>query len=89
MLISVQLSGGIPVHPESACIQSCNKYGGSCSGVFYDSSAKRCYLKGVHTAAWSFEKADDTSDGIDLVGGCALWSTVGKSLPFLPARGKH
>ncbi|GFZ51460.1 hypothetical protein JCM24511_09225 [Saitozyma sp. JCM 24511] len=69
------LSGGLPVSPESACIDTCNAYGGACSGVYFDHSAKKCFLKGTHTGAWTFEEEED-NDGVDLVGGCALWSAV-------------
>jgi hypothetical protein len=73
-----QLSGGLPVFPESACIETCNAYGGACSGVYFDHSIKKCFLKGTHTGVWTFEQEED-NDGVDLVGGCALWSAVGES----------
>ncbi|RSH95422.1 hypothetical protein EHS25_000512 [Saitozyma podzolica] len=69
------LSGGLPVSPESACIETCNAYGGACSGVYFDHSIKKCFLKGTHTGAWTFEQEED-NDGVDLVGGCSLWSAV-------------
>lgn len=80
-----QLSGAIPVKPESACIQACNKYGGACSGVFFDSANGKCFLKGVKTSAWDFSEGVE-EDGTDLVGGCALWSNIGES-SFLGLRG--
>jgi hypothetical protein len=84
-LIQCQLSGALPVSPESACIETCNAYGGACSGVYFDHSAKKCFLKGTHTGDWTFEQEED-NDGVDLVGGCSLWSAVGESTGLLGVR---
>ncbi|ORY29140.1 hypothetical protein BCR39DRAFT_532805, partial [Naematelia encephala] len=72
----IQLSGGVPVHPELSCVMACNKYGGSCSGVFFDGAARHCFLKGTHTASWTFVESDDSEEVVDLIGGCAIWAGI-------------
>jgi hypothetical protein len=79
LLADPQLSGALPVKPESACIQACNKYGAACSGVFFDSAKGKCYLKGTRTSSWTFSESV-SEDGVDLVGGCALWANIGTSI---------
>ncbi|KAI9636534.1 uncharacterized protein MKK02DRAFT_45238 [Dioszegia hungarica] len=74
-LVGDELSGALPVKPESACIQACNKYGAACSGVFFDSAKGKCYLKGTRTSSWTFSESV-SEDGVDLVGGCALWANI-------------
>jgi len=73
-LFGDDLSGAVPIVSESSCILACDKYGGSCAGVFFDANIKKCFLKSTHTSAWSFYKTDDAEDGTNLIGGCAMWS---------------
>ncbi|ORX38943.1 hypothetical protein BD324DRAFT_617950 [Kockovaella imperatae] len=74
-LIGDDLSGAVPVSPESACVNACNRYGSACAGIFFDASISRCFLKGVHPTTWSFVRGEE-DDGTDLIGGCELWSSI-------------
>jgi hypothetical protein len=66
-----QLTGAIPIAPSFSCVQACNKYGGQCAGVSYNSdgagagirgqsahSASKegaCRLIGTRVSGWEYE----------------------------------
>ncbi|KAK8843472.1 hypothetical protein IAR55_007129 [Kwoniella newhampshirensis] len=75
-LVGDDLSGALPVSPRADCVNVCNKYGAACSGIFYDDTISRCYLKGTKKDSWSFTETDEDEDGTDLLGGCAAWQGI-------------
>ena len=55
--------------------KACTDASAACSGIFFDASISRCFLKAVHPAVWTFIPGEE-GDATDLIGGCEMWSGV-------------